>query len=187
MIEIRFHGRGGQGAVIASKILACAIFKNGKYVQSFPKFGVERRGAPIEAYLRIDDETILLRNNVYHPNHLIIMDPSLIEAINVTSGLVEGGTILINSPKQPSQFTRMGNYRYACVDASAIAVKNRLGGKASPIVNTAILGAVSAALGIIDLESVVEAIMEEVPLKPNENALAAREAYSQTSIFSPSD
>jgi 2-oxoacid:acceptor oxidoreductase gamma subunit (pyruvate/2-ketoisovalerate family) len=187
MIEIRFHGRGGQGAVIASKILACAIFKTGKYVQSFPKFGVERRGAPIEAYLRVDDGKILLRNNVYNPDHLIVMDASLIESINLTSGLKEGGLILINSSKHPSEFLKMGNYRYACVDASSIAVRNRLGGKASPIVNTAILGAVSASMGIIDIDRIVEAIGEEVPIKPKENAKAAREAFEQTVIYSPED
>jgi 2-oxoacid:acceptor oxidoreductase gamma subunit (pyruvate/2-ketoisovalerate family) len=183
MIEIRFHGRGGQGAVIASKTLACAIFKVGKFVQSFPKFGVERRGAPIEAYLRIDDDRILLRNNVYCPDHLIIMDNSLIEAVNVTSGLKEGGMILINSYKPPSEFKGMGPYRYATVDASAVAVRNRLGGKTNPIVNTAILGAVAAAFGIIDIDNIVEAIMEEVPIKPKENAKAAREAYEHTLVL----
>lgn len=182
LIEVRFHGRGGQGAVIASKILACAIFKDGKFVQSFPKFGVERRGAPVEAFLRVDEGRILIRNNVYHPHHLIVMDASLIEAIDVCDGLREGGTILINTVKAPSDYSRLGDFKIACVDASQIAVKHRLGSKSSPIVNTAILGAAARALGMVDIEKITQAIIEEVPIKPEENARAAREAYEATLV-----
>jgi len=92
MIEIRFHGRGGQGAVIASKVLAVAIFSEGRFVQSFPAFGVERRGAPVMAFVRVDEAYIDLRCEVYHPNNVIVLDPSLLESVDVTAGLSEEGT-----------------------------------------------------------------------------------------------
>ena len=87
MFEVRIHGRGGQGAVIASKILAVALFAEGKYVQAFPKFGVERRGAPVEAYIRFDEEKIYLRNEITSPDIVVILDASLGAVIDVTSGL----------------------------------------------------------------------------------------------------
>jgi len=183
MIEIRFHGRGGQGAVIASKILACAVFKEGKYVQSFPKFGVERRGAPVEAFLRIDDNKILIRNNVYDPNHIIILDPTLIEAVDVTQGLSEGGWIVINTHKKPEDFPELiKHFKVGCVDAGAIALKYKLGSKASPIVNTSILGSFVKCTGIADLASIVSAILEEAPIRPEANAEAAKEAFENTLI-----
>jgi 2-oxoacid:acceptor oxidoreductase gamma subunit (pyruvate/2-ketoisovalerate family) len=177
MIEIRFHGRGGQGAVIASKVMAVAVFKEGRWVQSFPKFGVERRGAPVEAFLRIDEEKILLRNNIYEPHHIIVLDATLIDAVDVTTGLHEGGLVLINTIKQPSDFPNLSAYKVACVDASRIAIKHRLGSPSAPIVNTAILGAFAKASGLMGIDSIAEAIVEDVPIKPDANAAAAREAY----------
>jgi 2-oxoacid:acceptor oxidoreductase gamma subunit (pyruvate/2-ketoisovalerate family) len=183
MIEIRFHGRGGQGAVIASKIMACALFKEGKYVQSFPKFGVERRGAPVEAFLRIDDEKILIRNNVYTPHHLVVLDQTLIDAIDVTQGLHENGWIIINTTKKPADFPKLSErFKVGCVDAGAIAVKYKLGSKASPIVNTSILGSFVRCTNLAKLESVTQAIMEEAPIKPDANAKAAEEAFASTIV-----
>ena len=95
MVEIRFHGRGGQGTVVATILLAKAFFRDGYYVQSFPLFGVERRGAPVEAYLRLDRQEILTRTNVYTPDHVVVLDKTLLESIDVTFGLKEGGWILI--------------------------------------------------------------------------------------------
>ncbi|MFH1757891.1 MAG: 2-oxoacid:acceptor oxidoreductase family protein, partial [Pseudomonadota bacterium] len=97
MIEIRIHGRGGQGAVIASEVLASAFFKEGKFVQAFPAFGVERRGAPVTAFTRVDDQPIRIRNFIYEPDHIIILDPTLIESTQVDSGLKENGWIIINT------------------------------------------------------------------------------------------
>jgi 2-oxoacid:acceptor oxidoreductase gamma subunit (pyruvate/2-ketoisovalerate family) len=182
MIEIRFHGRGGQGAVIASKILACAMFAEGKWVQCFPKFGVERRGAPVEAFLRLDEGKILVRNNIYEPDHLIVLDQTLIEAIDVTTGLTKGGWILVNSAKDPASFTKLKDYKVACVDASKIAVDHRLGARSAPIVNTAICGAFAKATGMVGLEAVIDAIMDEVPIKPDANAAAARVAFENTAV-----
>ena len=176
MIEIRFHGRGGQGAVIGSKVLATAIFSEGKYVQSFPAFGVERRGAPVTAFLRVDDSPINLRNEIYVPDHLIILDPTLINNKSIFSGLKKGGYVLLNSKSAPTSLDLSEN-KIAYVDASTIAVKNRLGNATSPIVNTAILGAFVKITGICSIDSVCTAIKKGVPIKPEENAKAAREAF----------
>jgi 2-oxoacid:acceptor oxidoreductase gamma subunit (pyruvate/2-ketoisovalerate family) len=179
MIEIRIHGRGGQGAVIASKLLASAFFKEGKYVQSFPTFGVERRGAPVAAFVRVDEEPILVRSQIYEPDHIIVLDPTLIEAIDVTKGLRDGGWILINTAKGPGEFQDLQNFRVATVDASGIAVRHRLGSKTHPIVNTAILGAFARATQLVQLDSILEAIQEEVPIAPENNVKAAKEAFEK--------
>ncbi len=180
MIEVRIHGRGGQGAVVASKILAVAIFKEGQYVQSFPNFGVERRGAPVTAYTRIDSKPILLRCKIYNPDHLVVLDPSLIDAINITEGLKEKGWVIINSDKEPSYFNSLQTqYRVATVDASGIALKHGLGSKANPIVNTAILGAFCKATGLFGLPSLLESVREEVPTAQESNVHAVEDAYHQ--------
>ena len=102
MIEIRFHGRGGQGTVVASKVLADAVAKEGSYVQAYPEFGVERRGAPVFAFIRIDDKPIYDKSRIYAPDHVVVVDPTLVEAIDVTEGLKDGGWIIINSDKKPA-------------------------------------------------------------------------------------
>ncbi len=117
MIEIRMHGRGGQGAVIAAKILASALFKEGKYAQSFPSFGVERRGAPVLAFTRVDDKPVRLRTAIYEPDHLIILDATLIKSTNVFSGLKKGGTILVNTSSPINLFNFPEEYSAAAVDA----------------------------------------------------------------------
>jgi len=179
MIEIRFHGRGGQGAVVASKVLAVAFFHEGLYVQSFPAFGVERRGAPEMAFLRLDKEPILLRVNIYKPDHIIVLDPTLIGAVDVTSGLKPNGWILINSGHPPETFNDLKDFRIAIVDATSIAIRNGLGSRTNPIVNTAILGAFSRASGLVGIDSIALSIREETPGKKNENVKAAREAYEE--------
>lgn len=179
MIELRFHGRGGQGSVIASKILAVALFKEGKHVQAFPVFGVERRGAPVAAFLRMDDNPIYIRCNVYNPDHIVVLDPTLIGAIELTSGLKEGGSILINTDKNPDQFSEFNEFHVATVDANAIAIKHHLGSRTQPIVNTSILGAFAKFSNLVQLESVLEAIQETIPIAPDKNAEAAREAYEK--------
>jgi len=180
MIEIRLHGRGGQGAVIASKILAVALFSEGLQVQAFPKFGVERRGAPVEAFLRLDESKILIRSDIEKPDHLIVLDHSLIDVVNVTAGLVDNGWILINSDLRPEAFKRLGHFRVACVDASRIASELRLGSRSAPIVNTAVCGAFARCTGLVQLESVSRAIREEVPIKADDNVTAASRAFNST-------
>ncbi len=177
MLEIRTHGRGGQGAVVASEVLAAAFFKEGKYVQSFPTFGVERRGAPVAAFTRVDDKPILLRCEVYEPNHVMVLGETLVESVDVAAGLKEGGWIIINTELPPSEFSFPDKYNVATVDASAIAVKHRLGTVTSPIVNTAILGAFCKITGAVKIDSVAESIRDYIPTKPDENIKAAKEAF----------
>jgi 2-oxoacid:acceptor oxidoreductase gamma subunit (pyruvate/2-ketoisovalerate family) len=180
MIEVRFHGRGGQGAVVASKLLASALFKEGKSVQSFPAFGVERRGAPVMAFLRIDDHPIKLRTNVYQPDHIVVLDPTLLDAVDVTSGLKPNGWVVLNSDRHPGEFRSLASFRVGTVDASKIAVENQLGSRTNPIVNTAILGAFCRVTGLVSIDTVVESIRESVPAKAEANTRAALEAYEKT-------
>lgn len=179
MIEIRIHGRGGQGAVVASKILADAAFREGRSVQAFPQFGVERRGAPVAAFVRIADpaEPLWIRCHVTTPHAVIVLDATLLETGGVLEGLREGGLILVNTPHAPEALAIPPQYQVATVDASAIALKHKLGTRTQPIVNTAILGAFVKAAGFVQLESVLAAIRENVPANPEGNVRAAQEAF----------
>jgi 2-oxoacid:acceptor oxidoreductase gamma subunit (pyruvate/2-ketoisovalerate family) len=183
MRELRIHGRGGQGAVIASKLLAVALFREGRWVQSFPAFGVERRGAPVTAFLRVSDAPIRLRCEVAAPDDLIVLDPTLIGAIDVTAGLKPGGSILINSDRPPESYPDLlERFRVATVDASGIATAHGIGSRTQPIVNTAILGAFATWSGLVGLDSVCSAILEEVPVRGDENVAAARAAAASVRV-----
>jgi len=182
MIELRLHGRGGQGAVIGGKILATAVFSEGKSVQAFPSFGVERRGAPVTAFVRIDDRQINLRHQIYHPDHLIVLDSTLMNNPLIFDGFKPGGVILINTKLDPAAFRknpRLAENRIATVDANAIAIRHRVGSATSPIVNTAILGAFCRVTEICSIDSVCQAIKKGVPIKPDANAAAAHDAYEE--------
>lgn len=156
MKEIRVHGRGGQGAVSTGQILAIAAFHDGKESQTFPKFGVERAGAPVEAFVRIDDNKINVRSQVYEPEVVIILEPSLIEAVDVTAGLKKKGLIIVNTNKKPKDLNIGGDHDVRTIDATAIALD--VFGK--PIVNTAMLGAYSAMTKDVSLGSLKKAIDE---------------------------
>ncbi len=189
MIEIRMHGRGGQGTVVASKALGIAFFLEGRYIQSYPQYGVERRGAPVQAFLRVAEpgEEEFVRSQIYEPDQIIILDPTLLEQINVLEGLKHGGWVIINSPEAPEDIDIPEIYNVATVDASSIAIKHRLGTKAQPIVNTAILGGYAGATRLVSIENVKEAIKQTVPIKPEENAKAAEEAYNSVRIRKASE
>ena len=120
MVEIRFHGRGGQGTVVASKILADAIAKEDKWVQAYPEFGVERRGSPVVAFIRIDDKQIYDKSRIYTPDSVVVVDPTLVEAIDITEGLKPGGTIIINSDRRPEDFPFHGKFKVRTVNATEI-------------------------------------------------------------------
>ena len=165
--------------MVASKVLAVAFFHESLYVQSFPAFGVERRGAPVMAFLRVDRQPIQLRVNIYEPDHIVVLDPTLIGAVDVTAGLKQTGWILINSHQSPEVFSDLKGFRTATVNATSIAIQNGLGSRTNPIVNTAILGAFSKVTGLVGIDSIALAIREEIPGKKNENAKAAREAYQE--------
>lgn len=181
MIEVRFHGRGGQGAVIASTILAEAAFIEGKEVSAFPFFGVERRGAPVTAYTRIDGKKIRNKSGIYAPDFVIVMDPSLLDVVNVVDGLKAGGKILVNTRVDPVKLrAKLGlskDHVLATVDATGIAIKHRLGSKAAPIVNSAVLGAFSKISNVVQLDPLIEAVRNNVPIKVDENAAATKEAF----------
>ncbi len=183
MIEVRFHGRGGQGAVVASEILATALFKEGKFVQAFPAFGVERRGAPVMAFLRFDSLPIRRRCQIYEPDHVVVLDPTLLLAVDVTAGLKPDGSILINSEAPPESFSALQRFLVATVPAGKIAVAHNLGTRTNPIVNTAILGAFARLTGFVNLETLLEAIAEKIPGRQRErNQAAARAAYERVRI-----
>lgn len=179
MIEIRFHGRGGQGAVIASELLAQAAFLEGKHPQSFPFFGVERRGAPVTAYTRIDDAPIQIRTSITAPDIVVVLDAGLMRTINVTAGLKSDGLLLVNTEKTPDRLEIAFQGRVATIDATAIALAHGLGSKATPITNTAVLGALARASGVVSLDSACRAVERFVPAKPKENVAAVGDAYSK--------
>jgi len=177
MLEIRFHGRGGQGSVIASELLAQAAFLDGRFPQSFPFFGVERRGAPVTAYCRVDDKQIQVRTSVTTPDVVVVLDPGLLKVVPVADGLRPGGLVLANSKLPPGELNVPVPARTATVDATGIALAHGLGSRTMPIVNTAVLGAVAKATGVASLESVLRAIDEFVPARPAQNRAAAADGY----------
>jgi pyruvate ferredoxin oxidoreductase gamma subunit len=177
MIEVRFHGRGGQGAVVASELLAQALYLDGKYPQSFPFFGVERRGAPVTAYTRVDDRPIPLRTSVTTPDVVVVLEAGLLLRVPVTDGLRSGGVLLVNSPRPPEALGELGPFHVAAVDATRIALDRGLGTPTLPIVNTAVLGAFARATGVVSLEAVREAIDAFVPSRQPENCAAAADGF----------
>ena len=179
VLEIRFHGRGGQGSVIAAELLARAAFKEGKNVQSFPFFGVERRGAPVAAFCRVSDQPIRLRTSITTPDIVIVLDPGLLKTVPVTKGAKPGGLLLVNTERGPDRVGIPFDGRVATVDATSIAIAHGLGSRTQPIVNTSILGAFAKVSGVVSLDSVVAAIKESVPAKREENAAAAVDAYEK--------
>lgn len=185
MIEVRLHGRGGQGAVVGATILAEAAMKEGKYAHAFPLFGAERRGAPVQAFLRVDSKYIYLRDIVEEPDHVIVLNPLLIKTkiAQVDKGLKKGGWILINSYEDPHTFHFQPHFSVATVDASSIAIKHGLGSLQDPIVNTAILGAFVKLVDLVDLDSLFDAIEVEVPAKKEANVAAAKEAYDSIKVI----
>jgi pyruvate ferredoxin oxidoreductase gamma subunit/2-oxoisovalerate ferredoxin oxidoreductase gamma subunit len=183
MLEIRFHGRGGQGTVVATILLAKAFFRAGYQVQSFPFFGVERRGAPVEAYVRLDTEKILLRTNVHSPDHVVVQDQTLLHGVNVTRGLKPGGWILVNSIAPPADRKIFIGYHLALVDANRIALKNQLGTRTHPIVNTAMIGAFARMIGMPPLDAIIDVIRDEVPDTSTQNIAAAEDAYGDVKLL----
>ena len=132
MVEIRWHGRGGQGAKTACLLLADAAFSSGKYVQGFPEYGPERMGAPITAYNRISDERCTVHSNIYDPDYVVVVDESLIETVDVTKGLNPEGAIIVNTPKSPAEVRKdLGNYpgRVCTIDARRISEEILASGK----------------------------------------------------------
>lgn len=178
MIEIRFHGRGGQGGVTAAELLAKAAYYDGyKGVQAFPYFGAERRGAPVKAFTRIADEEINVRSQVYTPDIVAVLDSTILELIDVTEGLKEGGKVIVNSPKNPSELNLPSGHVYT-YDGTGIALNRGLLVAGLPVVNTTMLGAFAKATGLVKLETVQKIICENWKGKVGDmNAEGAKDAY----------
>ncbi|MEK9149858.1 MAG: 2-oxoacid:acceptor oxidoreductase family protein [Candidatus Desantisbacteria bacterium] len=154
MIEIRWHGRGGQGAKTAALLFADAVMHEGKWVQAFPEYGPERMGAPVQAFNRVSDEPILLHCGITNPNIVVVLDPTLCSAIDVAAGLVENGSLLVNTEKKPEDFRKeMGLSTKAIftIDASKIAMETI--GKNIP--NTPMLGALIKVSEVIPLATII--------------------------------
>ncbi len=173
MKELRIHGRGGQGSVTAAELIATAAFTAGVYSQAFPAFGVERRGAPVQAFVRFSDDTIRLRSQVYEPDYIIVQDSTLIRDVDVFAGMTDGGIAIINTEKKGTYKVPAG-VKVITIDATSIAMKE-IG---LPITNTTLMGAFAAASGEITLEALEGAIKERFPEKlAASNFRAAKYAY----------
>lgn len=180
LIEVRFHGRGGQGVVVASEVLAKAAFNMGFEVSSFPFFGVERRGAPVTAYARIDKRPIRLKSSIYEPDYVVVLDNSLLKGVDVLEGLKEGGRVLLNHPEGRKLENLPTRFRYFVLDATSIAASHGIGSSTAPIVNTAIMGGFAKMCELVSLDAILESIRELAPAKEEENVAAAREAFDRT-------
>jgi pyruvate ferredoxin oxidoreductase gamma subunit/2-oxoisovalerate ferredoxin oxidoreductase gamma subunit len=144
---------------------------------------VERRGAPVEAYLRLDKRKILTRSNVYTPDHVVVQDAKLLQSVDVTKGLKPGGWILLNIPRAPEKLETFSGFRLAFVDATHIAVECDLGTRTHPIINTAMIGAFARIMEMPPLEFISEAIEAEIAVKTENNIQASRKAYAQVNLM----
>jgi 2-oxoacid:acceptor oxidoreductase gamma subunit (pyruvate/2-ketoisovalerate family) len=176
IFEVRFHGRGGQGTVVASILLAEAAFREGRGVQAFPFFGVERRGAPVVAHTRMGAHAVRIACEVATPDAVVVMDPTLVGGLGtrLIAGLRAGGTILINTRAAPADVhLPHESIKVATVDATGIARRHTLGSVASPIVNTAMLGAFVAVSRAVSAKGLEETIREKAPARAEANVAAA--------------
>ncbi len=181
LTEIRWHGRGGQGAVTSAELVAKAAIDEGKHAQAFPAFGAERRGAPIIAFVRISaNEPIRIRAEITEPDVVVVLDPSLLRVVDVAAGLKTQGMLVVNSKKRPEQIKK--EYSFNCslatVDATKIA-REQLG---VPIVNTSMIGALLRATRVIKLESLFEPLRQRFGRLAERNIDAMKRAYEETSI-----
>ena len=154
LIEIRWHGRGGQGAKTASLLLADAAFNTGKYIQGFPEYGPERMGAPITAYNRISDEPITIHSNIYEPDYVVVVDDTLLTSVPVTAGLKKEGAIVINTTKSPEKLKELlKGYEGAIFTIDARKISEEALGKYFP--NTPMLAAIVKVTGIMTDEELL--------------------------------
>ena len=180
-IEIRWHGRGGQGAVTSAELLAKAAINEGKFAQAFPSFGPERRGAPVVAFNRIDTQSpIRIRAEIREPDVVVVLDPTLLSVVKVTAGLKNKGLLLINTSKDFETIQKEfgGDWKLALVDGSRIA-REVLGVN---IVNTTMLGALLKAVGVVKMESVTEPVKERFDRLAEKNLNAMKRAFEETKV-----
>jgi pyruvate ferredoxin oxidoreductase gamma subunit len=177
MIEVRWHGRGGQGAVTSVELLALTAIGEGKYAQGFPSFGPERRGAPVAAFNRIDDHHIKVRSQIYFPDVVVVLDESLIGMVNVADGLKPEGILIVNTAKTAKEIAEITKFKgkIATVDGSSIAWKE-LG---VPITNTTMLGALIKCTNAVKLDSVQGPVDHRFGRIANKNLAAMKRAYDE--------
>lgn len=182
MIEIRFHGRGGQGAVTSAELLAQAAIGEGKYATAFPSFGPERRGAPVVAFARVDEQPVRLRSKIYCPDVVVVLDPSLLDIANPSEGIRDGGILIINSSHEPESIRNKLSYsgKMALVDAGAIA-KEVLG---LPITNTTMVGALIKGTSLLSVDSLKDPFKRRFGKIAARNIEAMERAYAETKIVS---
>lgn len=180
MIEVRWHGRGGQGAVTSVELLALAAIGEGKFAQGFPSFGPERRGAPVAAFNRINDHPIKIRSGIYHPDVVVVLDESLMGLVNVIDGLKEDGILIVNTAKSADEVRQALKYqgRLATVDATSIA-RHELG---VPISNTTMLGALIKVIRVVGLDSAKGPVEHRFGRIANRNLAAMKRAYDEVRI-----
>ena len=178
MWEIRLHGRGGQGAVTSAELLARAAIAKGKFAQAFPSFGPERRGAPVMAFVRVDQKKIRKREKIYQPDVVLVLDPTLLEVVDVAEGLKEDGIVVVNSPTDSEDLKKQYNWpRAASVNATKIAVDIL----SVPITNTTMLGALLKATGLLEAQDMEEVILDRFGQKLGpKNYQALSKAYEMT-------
>jgi pyruvate ferredoxin oxidoreductase gamma subunit len=181
LVEIRWHGRGGQGAVTSAELVAKAAINEGHYAQAFPSFGPERRGAPVLSFVRIStNQPIWIRAEITEPDVVVVLDPSLLPIVNFTSGLRVSGMVVVNTRKQAEQIRQeFGiNWTLATVDATKIA-RELLG---VPITNTTMVGALVKAVGVVELDSLIEPLQQRFGRLAERNSNAMRRAYEETVV-----
>jgi len=181
LVEIRWHGRGGQGAVTSAGLVAQAAISEGKYAQAFPSFGPERRGAPVLAFVRVDTQKpIRIRAEIREPDVVVVLDPSLLSIIKVTSGLKPGGIVVINTRKEAKQLRQEFDITWSLAIIDATSIANEILGL--PITNTTMVGALVRATGIVKLESLVEPLKHRFGHLAERNINAMKRAYEETLI-----
>jgi 2-oxoacid:acceptor oxidoreductase gamma subunit (pyruvate/2-ketoisovalerate family) len=180
MIELRLHGRGGQGAVTSAELLAQAAISEGKYAQAFPSFGPERRGAPVVAFCRISDEPIRLRTNIYNPDLVLVLDPSILRLVNVSAGLKADGTLVTNTKYSAAEIRQeLGlTHDLACCNATQIA-REELG---LPITNTTMLGALLKAREVVPVDSLIGPLEKRFGRIASKNISAFKRAFEETGV-----
>jgi len=178
MLEIKISGRGGQGVVVAASTLGLSFFKAGMYPQSYSVYGGERRGAPVVGFLRVDREKVLLKCEIRRPNSLIYLDESLFDAGEARGLLRKGDTVLINTARPLDQLGDLGGFRVGLIDAAKVSEGAGLGS----IINSTVLGAYCRLIGQPELNCLLDALVEAIPVKGSANREAAQRAYHAVKI-----
>ncbi|HOP47291.1 MAG TPA: 2-oxoacid:acceptor oxidoreductase family protein [Desulfobacteraceae bacterium] len=180
MLEIRLHGRGGQGAVTSAELLALAAINEGNYGQAFPSFGPERRGAPVVAFCRIDERQIKIRSNINEPDLVLVLDPSILRLVNVAEGLKENGILITNTKYNAGKIRKELGFRckLAVVNATLIATEE-LG---IPVTNTTMLGALLKARAVVNPDSLVEPLKKRFGRIADKNIKAFKRAFKETEL-----